>query len=128
MIGWLLGTRLGRALSAAVAGLLLLLGFIAQQRRDAAQDALSEARDYIVQARAGAVFQIDRAAEVAASKIKGVEASEVRPVVESLVNRARDNRYGVTVTLDGDGNVRVDPSGLASKLTRKAGKWLKKVF
>ena len=67
-------------------------------------------------------------AEVAASKIKGVEASEVRPVVESLVNRARDNRYGVTVTLDGDGNVRVDPSGIASKLTRKAGRWLKKVF
>jgi hypothetical protein len=45
MIGWLLGTRLGRTLSAAVAGLLLLLGFIAQQRRDAAQDALSEAQE-----------------------------------------------------------------------------------
>ena len=95
---------------------------------DELRAALGEARGLILDARAGNVFQIERAAEVAASRIKGVEAAELRPIIESLVARAEDNRYGVAVALDGDGNISVDPSGLAAKFARKAGKWLKKVF
>jgi hypothetical protein len=95
---------------------------------DELQEALQEARDFIAKARAGDTLQIDRAAEAAAAKIKGVNAAEMRPVVEALVNRASDNRYGVNFALDTDGNVSVDPSGLAAKLSHKAGKWLKKVF
>lgn len=95
---------------------------------DELQEALQEARDFIAKARAGDALQIDRAVEVAAAKIKGIDATELRPMVEALVARASDNRYGVNVTLDAEGNVRVDPSGLAAKFTRKAGKWLKKVF
>lgn len=39
MIRWLLATRTGRALSAAVVAVLAFVGIIAHQRRDAAKDA-----------------------------------------------------------------------------------------
>jgi hypothetical protein len=39
-----------------------------------------------------------------------------------------DGRRGVDITIDAEGNVRVDPSGLAAKLARKAGKRVKKGF
>jgi len=91
--------------------------------------ALQEAGELIMEARVkGAVWNIDRAAEAAAAKIKGVDAGDLRPVVEGLVTRASHEGGGVSVSIDGRGNVRVDPTGLASKLARKAGKWLKKVF
>lgn len=42
---WLIGSRLGRTASAVVAAVLLFLGIIAQQRRDARNDALRDARE-----------------------------------------------------------------------------------
>ena len=42
---WLIGSRLGRAISGAVVAVSLLLGLIAQQRRDARNDALRDARE-----------------------------------------------------------------------------------
>jgi hypothetical protein len=42
---WLTGSRLGRAMSGAVVAASLLLGLIAQQRRDARKDALRDARE-----------------------------------------------------------------------------------
>lgn len=42
---WLIGSRLGRTASAVAAALLLFLGIISQQRRDAAKDALQAAKD-----------------------------------------------------------------------------------
>ena len=42
---WLIGSRLGRAASAVVAAVLLFLGIIAQQRRDARKDALLDAKE-----------------------------------------------------------------------------------
>jgi len=42
---WLIGSRLGRTVSALVAAVLLFLGIIAQQRRDARNDALRDARE-----------------------------------------------------------------------------------
>ncbi|MFA6448275.1 MAG: hypothetical protein WCX65_02305 [bacterium] len=96
---------------------------------DELEDALQRSRELIAGARAGeGAFNIDKASEAAAARIKGASAADVRPIVESLVSDAADNRYGVSVTLDSDGNVKVDPSGLAAKAARKAGKWLKKVF
>ena len=41
---WLIGSRLGRTASAVFAALLLFWGIIAQQRRDAGNDALRAAR------------------------------------------------------------------------------------
>lgn len=45
MIGWLVGTRIGRAIGGALAAVGLFLGIIAHQRRDAARDALQDARE-----------------------------------------------------------------------------------
>jgi hypothetical protein len=42
---WLVGSRLGRAVSGAGVVVALLLGLIAQQRRDARNDALRDARE-----------------------------------------------------------------------------------
>ena len=42
---WLIGSRLGRTASAVAAALLLFLGIIAQQRRDAAKDMLQAAKE-----------------------------------------------------------------------------------
>jgi hypothetical protein len=95
---------------------------------DELEGALREARDFIVQARAGDALQIDRAAEVVSSKISGVSAGDVKPVIAALVAGAADSRYGVNFALDSQGNVTVDTSGIAAKLARKTGKWLKKVF
>jgi len=39
MIGWLLGTRVGRGLSALVAAVALFAGIVIHQRHDAAKDA-----------------------------------------------------------------------------------------
>jgi len=63
-----------------------------------------------------------------ASQLSGVSAADVKPLVESLVESAVANKYGVSVTLDSSGNVKVDTTNLATKFVRKAGKWLKKVF
>lgn len=41
---WLIGSRLGRAISGAVVAVSLLLGLIAQQRKDAAKKAISRAK------------------------------------------------------------------------------------
>lgn len=96
---------------------------------DELQDALQDAKEMIMAARVGGeLMNIDRAAEAAASKIKGMNADDVRPIVAGLVERAQDNRYGVSVKLDSSGNVSVDPSGAVGKLAGKAGKWLRKVF
>ena len=45
MIGWLLGTRLGRALSAAAAAVAALLTLRAVWRRDGAQEARRRAQE-----------------------------------------------------------------------------------
>lgn len=92
------------------------------------EDALQEARDFMIQARAGDLLQIDRAAEVAASKIKGTTAADIKPLIENLVTRSHGTHSGVSFNLDSDGNINVDPSGLAVKLVHKSTKWLKKVF
>ena len=42
---WLIGSRLGRSISGAGVDLALLLGLIAQQRRDARNDALRNAKE-----------------------------------------------------------------------------------
>jgi hypothetical protein len=42
---WIIGSRLGRAVSGVVIALTLFLGIIAQQRRDAGNDALRDARE-----------------------------------------------------------------------------------
>jgi hypothetical protein len=42
---WLSGSRIGRALSAIGVAVMLLVGLIAQQRRDARNDALRDARE-----------------------------------------------------------------------------------
>lgn len=42
---WLIGSRLGRTASAVAAALFLFWGIIAQQRRDARNDALRDARE-----------------------------------------------------------------------------------
>jgi hypothetical protein len=42
---WLIGSRLGRAVSGAGVAVALLLGLIAQQRRDARNDALRDAKE-----------------------------------------------------------------------------------
>lgn len=41
---WLIGSRLGRSISGAAVAVSLLLGLIAQQRRDAAKKAISRAK------------------------------------------------------------------------------------
>jgi len=96
---------------------------------DELEAALQRARELIAGARAGqGALNVDKASEAVAAQIKGASAADVKPIVESLAINAKDNRYGVNITLDADGNVRVDPSGLAGKAAHKAGKWLKKVF
>lgn len=96
---------------------------------DELQDALRDAREFIIAARSGgSVANIDRAAETAAAKIKGVSAEDVRPIIRNLVEKSSDNRYGVSVSIDQGGNVSVDPSGLVAKMARKSKKWIKKVF
>lgn len=42
---WLIGSRLGRSISTAALAVTLFLGIIAQQRRDAGNDALLDARE-----------------------------------------------------------------------------------
>ena len=42
---WLIGSRLGRAVSTTALAVTLFLGIIAQQRRDARTDALRDARE-----------------------------------------------------------------------------------
>ena len=42
---WLIGSRLGRSISTAALAVTLFLGIIAQQRRDARNDALRDARE-----------------------------------------------------------------------------------
>jgi hypothetical protein len=42
---WLVGSKVGRAVSGAVIALSLFLGIIAQQRRDAAKKAVSRAKE-----------------------------------------------------------------------------------
>jgi len=96
---------------------------------DELQSGLQSAKDLINGARAGqGALNVDKASETVAAQIKGATATDVKPIVESLVSKAADNRYGVNITLDGDGNVKVDPSGLAAKMAHKEGKWIKKVF
>ncbi len=95
---------------------------------DELRAALEGAADFIALARAGDVVSVDRASEIAAAQVRGLEAADVKPIVQALAEKAAGTHYGVTVSMDGDGNISVDPTGLASKLTRKAGKWLKKVF
>ncbi len=90
--------------------------------------ALRDAQGLIAAARDGGTVNLDRAAEAVAAQVKGVEAKDVRPIIESLASRAADDRYGLSVRLDSGGNVSVDPSGLAAKAVYKAGKWLKKIF
>ncbi len=95
---------------------------------DELQSALAEARSFILKAKAGDIPQIDRAAEVAASKLKGVDAEDVKPIITALVNAGQDARNGATFKIDGQGNIEVNPAGVAAKLARKSAKWLKKVF
>lgn len=90
--------------------------------------ALRGAQDLIAAAQKGDLVNLDRAADAVAAQVKGVESRDVRPIVESLVDRAADNRYGLSVRIDSGGNVSVDPSGLAAKAVYKAGKWFKKIF
>jgi len=96
---------------------------------DELRDALQDARALIAGVRAGqGEMNVGKASEAVAARIKGASAADVRPIVESLVTRAADNRYGVDIKLDTEGNVSVDPAGLTAKLAHKAGKWFKKVF
>jgi hypothetical protein len=93
------------------------------------QSALQRAGELIAGARSGqSMLNVDKASEAVAAHVKGASAADVKPIVESLVAKAADSRYGVNITLDGAGNVNVDPSGLVGKAAHKAGKWLKKVF
>lgn len=114
----------------ALAKFFKLLGwdrgaFIADELRDA----LHEARGFIASAReGGGAEDIERAAAAAAAKVRGLDVDDARPIIENLVKNGGDSRYGVTVSLDGNGGVRVDPSGAVNKAGRKLGKWFKKVF
>mgnify|MGYP006283682421 CR=1 FL=1 len=96
---------------------------------DELRDGLEEAREFIVAARVeGNLCNIDRAAETAAAHVKGLDSKDVRPVIEGLVSRASHSSNGISVSIDGNGDLKVDPTGAISKLAGKAGKWLRKVF
>lgn len=96
---------------------------------DELEAALQKSRDLIAAIRGGgSTLNVENASEKVASQLSGVSAADVKPLVESLVESAVANKYGVSVTLDSSGNVKVDTTNLATKFVRKAGKWLKKVF
>lgn len=97
---------------------------------DELQKALQQGRDLILSARnvpGGEPQKIDQAAQTAAASIRGLNVADVRPIIENLVGQAQDKRNGVSVTLDSDGNIKVDPTGAVTKVAHKVGKWFKKV-
>ena len=63
-----------------------------------------------------------------ASEVPGITASDITPVIEHVAMQGYGSQYGIEVSINSAGDIKVDPSNLINKGIYKSTKWLKKLF
>ena len=100
---------------------------------DEIREAVQDSRDLIMTAKNAAngttaIYNINDASKSIAAKVEGLTEHDVQKVVGDLVKGSCGEINGVKLLMDSQGNISADFSNLATKYTRKLGKWVKKAF